>query len=171
MNKKFFAVGVLASAAALVAGSTMPASAADTTTTFALSGGALSVTVASSANLGTVVTGTASVSGTLGDVSVNDQRGGTTAWSVDGSTSRFVNGVVRADNGSVTYNTGLIMSTGTSVIANSGNQSLTAVPSKVAGPTSVVGNNTAQWNPTLTVGLRSDTTVGTYTGTITTSVS
>lgn len=53
---------------------------------------------------------------------------------------------------------------------SSGAKTLTGTAVQVVGGTVVVGNNTATWNPTLTVTLPSSSTMGNYTGTITTSL-
>jgi hypothetical protein len=167
---------VLASlgAAALVAATALPATAADTTATFALAGGALSIAVQPDAALTNGASGAASVSGQLGNVDVTDLRGGTTNWSADGSSTAFTTGTLPNTNPTstgVTYNTGAVSFTGDSTIVNSGDHALTTAPSKVAGPTSIVGNNTASWNPTLTVALPANALSGNYSGTVTTSVS
>jgi hypothetical protein len=47
---------------------------------------------------------------------------------------------------------------------------LAAAPSPVVTGSSVVGNNTASWNPMLKVNLPSNSLAGNYSGTITTSV-
>jgi hypothetical protein len=60
--------------------------------------------------------------------------------------------------------------TGTTTIAAGTATTLTSVAAKVAGPTAVTGNNTATWNPTLTVGLPSSALAGNYSGTVNTSV-
>lgn len=160
--------------AALVAATALPAAAADTTTTFELAGGTLSVSVQPNASLGTGASGVASMSGQLGQVEVTDLRGGTVNWSADGSSSAFTTGTLPNTNpksDGVNYNTGAITSTGTIAIANLGDKALITTPSKIAGPTSLTGNNTAAWNPTLTVALPANALAGNYTGTVTTSVS
>lgn len=162
------------STAALIGATALPAAAGDTTTTFTLSGSTLSIDVQSSANLGTSPSGVTSMSGQLGNVKVTDLRGGTANWNLEGSSTKFTTGQLPNANPtstSVTYSTGAITTTGSIVIAPSGDQALNATPRKIAGPTTVVGNNTATWNPTLTVGLPSDALAGDYTGTVTTSVS
>ncbi len=59
--------------------------------------------------------------------------------------------------------TGVVVATGTT-------RTLTATPAQVVAGTIVVGNNTATWNPTLTVTLPASSTSGSYAGTITTSL-
>jgi hypothetical protein len=173
MNKKaFYLAGVAVTATALLSAPTVPASAAagDTTTTFALTGGALSVSVAATAALTNGNTSSTSVTGQLGPVQVTDARGGTAAWSAFATSTTFTDGAGSVSTG-VSYTAGAITTTGTVVILPGTATPLNATAAKIAGPTAVVGNNTASWNPTLTVSLPTDALVGTYTGTIHTSVS
>jgi hypothetical protein len=174
MNKKLYAVGVLAGAAALMASTAMPASAAagDTTTTFVLSGDGISVAVQANATLTAGKTGAASVSGSLGDVTVTDLRGGTTNWNTSATSTTFtsVNGTTTSTSTGVSYNGGSITTSGTSAVPPATAKSLTATPVVVVGPAEVSGNNTATWNPTLTVSLPATALTGTYTGTVNTSV-
>src|SRR5687767_14955930 len=100
------AVSVASSAAA-----TGPASAADsdtTTVTFSVTGGGLSISAPTSADLGSVRAGATSISGSLGAVTVNDERGQlAAAWTVTVSSSPFRTGGGSAAEtvpaGSVTY--------------------------------------------------------------------
>jgi hypothetical protein len=173
MNKRAFYLASLAVAtSALLLAPSAPASAVagDTTTTFALTGGALNVSVAATAALTNGTTSSASVSGQLGTVQVTDARGGTTAWSAFATSTTFTDGAGSVSTGE-SYSSGAITTTGTIVILPGTATSLSATAAKVVGPTSVVGNNTASWNPTLTVSLPANALVGTYTGTIHTSVS
>ncbi|HMC71050.1 MAG TPA: hypothetical protein VKJ07_17970, partial [Mycobacteriales bacterium] len=76
------------------------AQAAGTSTTFTLSGGALSISVPASANLtpSAVATGTATLSGTLGSTSVTDARGNLTAtWTVTVVSTDFQTGTNTAN--------------------------------------------------------------------------
>ncbi len=165
----------LGAAAALTAGAVSPASAAegDTTTTFALAGSALSISVQPTATLTGGAAGDTSVNGQLGQVQVTDLRGGTSAWSAKATSTTFTNGGTGdslTTSTGVSYNSGAITTTGTIVIVPKGAKSLSGTPIEVAAPTSVIGNNTARWNPTLTVTLPSNSLAGTYTGTVNTSV-
>jgi hypothetical protein len=171
-KRAYYLAGVAVTAAAVLAAPTAPASAAagDTTTTFALTGGALSVSVAATAALTNGTTSSANVNGQLGTVQVTDARGGTTAWSAFATSTTFTDGAGSISTG-VSYSSGVITTTGTIVILPGTATALSAAAAKVAGPASVVGNNTASWNPTLTVSLPANALVGTYTGTIHTSVS
>jgi len=170
MNRKLLAgLGLTVSAAAVLALTALPASADTTNVTFALSGGVLAVSAQSTAPLGNKGgSGTTSVSGSLGNTVLTDNRGGTVGWSVGAATSAFTDGTTTAT--AVSYappatatSTGVVLATGTT-------QTLTATPVQVMAGTVVVGNNTATWNPTLTVTLPASSTAGNYAGTITTSL-
>ena len=149
---------------------TAVAAAGDTTTTFSINGGALSVTVQTDATLNNAGTGATSISGQLGNVSVTDNRGGTANWSVNATSTAFSEGL-GPDSTAVSYNAGAISETGVSVILDGTDVTLTGTAAKVAGPTAVTGNNTASWNPTLTVTLPGSALAGDYTGTVNTSIS
>lgn len=160
-------------AAALVAGTSVPASAAagDTVTTFSLAGGSLSVSVQPTAALANGNSGSTSISGQLGAVQVTDNRGGTTPWSAAATSTKFTTGTGNPESTGVTYNAGTITTTGIVVMPLATNRSLNATPTQVVGPTVITGNNTASWNPTLTVTLPASALTGDYTGTVNTSVS
>ncbi|WP_259444413.1 hypothetical protein [Rhodococcus sp. DMU2021] len=68
------------------------------------------------------------------------------------------------------YAPGAVTPTGTVTATPADATGLDTAKSVVAG-TAARGNNTASWAPTLTVTLPSDALAGTYTGTVTTSVS
>ncbi|MBX4171655.1 hypothetical protein K3M35_23920 [Rhodococcus sp. DMU2021] len=61
----------------------------DTTTTFAVTAGVLSISVAGTADLGAVATGAQEVSGSLGNVTVTDERGSQAGWGAQVSSSAF----------------------------------------------------------------------------------
>ena len=161
---------------ALLAVGALPASAAqtgDTTTTFTLNGGTIDITSSSSANLPTGVSGQPFVSGQLGPVNVIDNRGGTATWNAYVASTAFStnNGVATTTSTGVEYNTGSLNKTGEVTVAGtSGNIVVAAAPSPVVTGTSVVGNNTASWDPMLRVNLPSNSLAGTWSGTVTTSV-
>lgn len=161
----------LAGAALAAGGAVAPASAApgDTTVTFTLTGGALSVAVQPSANLGSFATGTLSVSGQLGNVTVTDNRGGILPWITSASYTGF-SGPNSSKDVTSTYNAGTFTTTGTVTMVPALPVVLTALPLPVAAAAVVLGNNTASWNPTLTVVLLPNATAGTYTTTVSTSV-
>ncbi len=164
---------VLAAAAALATGMAMPAFAdttGDTATTFTLdAAGGLSLTVAADAALVDGSSGDASVSGPLDPVGVTDLRGSIAGWTVSAVSSTFNYGAVSVSTG-VAYDSGTVTHTGQVTAASSGaTVDVTTIGAVVAG-TEAVGNNTANFTPTLTVSLPSTALAGDYTGTVTTSV-
>ncbi|MCA1008150.1 WxL domain-containing protein [Rhodococcus hoagii] len=173
MRKQLASLGVagVAVAAALVAPA--HASAEDTTTTFELVAGGLTIAPQASAALNTAQTGASDVLGLLGEVTVTDSRGNNAGWTVTVSSSEFA---LAAESGDTTiaatqvqYNPGTVERTGTVTTTPSAVAGLDSAKTVVAG-TAARGNNTASWNPTLTVGLPSDALAGVYTGTVSTSV-
>lgn len=174
MNCRLIAMSsAVIGAVALLAASTATASAApgDTTTTFSINGGALSVTVQADATLTNAGTGAANVSGNLGAVAVTDNRGGTAPWNVMSTSTVFTNATGGATSNGVSYNAGTVAKTGDMTIADGADVTLSGVAAEVAGPTAVAGNNAASWNPTLTVSLPSNALAGAYSGTVNTSIS
>jgi hypothetical protein len=151
----------------------------DTTTTVAVSGGALSISVPASANLGTVGAG-ANASGQLGAVTVTDARGLLTAsWTASVTSTAFKTGggtaaeTIAAAN--VNYWSGpATATTGVGVFTPGQLTALLAQPlgsSKTAFTLTLgVGNDSATWNPTLVVNVPASAVAGTYTGTVTHSV-
>lgn len=154
-----------------------PAGAADpqTTTTFTITGGALKISAPTSANLGSVGTGTLTISKKLGDVTVTDERGALTAkWTATVSSTDFTTGggtaaeTVPAAN--VLYTPGL--PTAQSPVTGAFVPAVGALGLPVPVYTGVaVGNNSVTWNPDVTITLPAQAVAGTYTGTITHSVS
>lgn len=159
-----------------------PASAA-TDAYFTLSGGSLSVSEpapSGGANLGTVNVGSLAVSGTLGDVTVTDNRGLLAAtWTAKVTSTEFVvdtAGATPAANEKVALaNIGYVA--GASSAASGGVFTGLAVPSmaaaadlRVAGTFLGTGVNSATWNPTISFTLLSSQVAGKYTGQITHSV-
>jgi len=167
--------GTLFGAAVVLAAAALPASAATsgtTDTTFTLTAGTIDITVAANAALTNGASGATSVSGKLGDVTVADNRGGTANWTVSAASTAFTSttGSTTSSSTAVSYNSGAITSTGTVTAASSGTVAVSAIAAPVATGTLVSGNNTATWNPTLTVTLPASSLAGTYAGTVTTSV-
>jgi len=163
-------LAVTASAIALLPATS--ATAADTETTFTLSGGALTLTAAESAALGNTASGDTSVTGQLGTVSVTDARGGVVGWGASAASEDFTHSTANAGSTStgITYTGGAVTESGTVTIADGTTTALTAAPAAVATATGVNGNNTASWNPTLDVTLPSSALTGAYSATVTTSV-
>ena len=153
----------------------------DTTATFSITAGGLSISVPASTvalNTGTVNTGASSAAGQLGNVTVTDDRGALVAtWTATVSSTTFTTGTATANEtvalDKISYASGLASSTsGTGTftpqlgVAMNADSTLRFAAKWAAG----VGNNSATWNPTLTFTLLSSQVAGTYTGTINHSV-
>jgi len=158
----------------------LPAHAADTTTTFTLTAGGLSVSAPSSASLGSVATGSATASAQLGSVSVTDSRGALLgAWTTSVSSTDFTtggatsnetiakasadywSGAATATSGVGTFTPGQLLSANKVALSTS----RTAFSASV-----VVGNNSASFNPTMIINVPGAAVAGTYSGTVTHSV-
>lgn len=148
--------------------------------TFTLTGGLLQVSDPADKSLGSVATGTATVSNTLGNTTVTDNRGSLLGtWTASVSSTDFTTGAASADEtilkADVDYYSGVATaSTGTAVrvpgqAAAVAAQDLSASRTAFSA-TGVVGNNSTTWVPTVVVNIPSDAVVGTYSGTITHSI-
>ena len=159
-----------ASAAALVVGLALPATADDTPTTFTITGGDLTLTVGASATLTDEASGVDAntITGTLGAVTVTDARGGTAGWVTSAASSTFT-GVGLSVSDDVVYTNGTVTETGTNTVAAASGLSITS-DQPVATATAVSGNNTASWDPTLDVSMPAGALAGDYAGTVTTSL-
>jgi hypothetical protein len=158
-------VGVLTATTALPA-------AAETTATFNLTAGGLSI----SAPSGTVSLGTRSVSnssstitGSLGVVTVADQRGGATSWVTSVISTAFTPPAGPADPASnVSYDAGAITASATVGATAVHADDLTGVSTVVNGAST--GISSASWNPTISIVVPANFAPGLYTATITHSV-
>lgn len=158
-------------AGALVAGSALPASADDTATTFSITGGSLAMSVQATAALTNAASGTTAISGSLGAVSVTDNRGGTENWNVSGASTAFTGALVGGSSSTaVSYTGGVVTETGTITVADGAATTLTGTAVSVVAPTSLSGNNTASWAPTLDVTMPAGALADDYSGTVTTSI-
>ena len=169
----------LAGAAGLLTlGLAIPASADSppgTSATITITGGALLITVPPSAgNLGTrantVQSGT--ISGPLGVVQVNDARmaaagSGWTATVISTAFTPTPGPAIAAS--AVSYNAGAITKVGTATYTANNPADLTAVVPAVTA-TGITGDNSATWNPTITVAVPGGMAAGVYSATITHSV-
>jgi hypothetical protein len=171
---------VIAATAAIVAVGTAPALAttsgpSDTSATFTLTGGDLTMTAAATAALSSGASGATDISGTLGAVSVTDLRGSAQAWSVSATSTLFVGtGSNPSKSTAVEYKAGTPTSTGTIDFGANLNGTSWHLSTTLASPViaagTLSGNNTATWNPTLKVTLPSSALASTYSGTVTTSI-
>lgn len=167
--------------AAMLAGLASPAGAAtsgDTTVTFSVTGGALSITVPASSTLPSGAPGT-TVSGQLGTVAVTDGRALlNAAWSASAASTDFATGAKTAAE-TITKNKASYWS-GPGVSQGSGTFTAgqpTAVQKQSLGLAvpafslaSGTGSNSVVWTPTVEVAVPAAAVAGTYFGTVTHSV-
>ncbi|MEU1286968.1 hypothetical protein [Kitasatospora sp. NPDC005856] len=140
-----------------------------TTVTFTVTSGALSMSVPVSSTLGSGAPGT-QVSAPLGPVTVTDDRALLSAsWSVTVSETDFANGPSTVPATRATYTVGSVTTTGV-ITATPTNVTLSNSPQVVVTGSAGVGDNTATWDPTISVALPAGAVGGTYTGTLTHSV-
>ena len=176
-------IGVLAPAADAAAG--------DTSVTFTITSGALSISVPGSSSLTGINTGATSTFGSLGNTQVSDARGGLGAagnWTVSVTNpTTFHNTTTGGSTADETVpNTGVYYCSGTSNGSGLG----VFVPTGLSGAlcttlnaaqvgtgvtgaswTNTAGNSSQTWNPTLLLSLRSSQVAGNYSGTVNQSVS
>lgn len=148
------------------AGPAHAATTGSTDVTFAITGGALAITVpASTVTLSSVSAGSLTAGGQLGAVTVADTRGLlVNAWTTTVSTTSFTTGTATTYEtvtaGNVAYSSG----------ASTAHTGLGAfVPGTILVPpthTGFAGNSSTTWNPTLTFTLSASQVAGTYSGTI-----
>jgi hypothetical protein len=175
-----FATGLTMPAASAAVASTAAVNApapgpdADTTVTFAVTSGAITMTAPDAADLGPGAPGTDIVH-EIGTVLVTDDRAALSAhWNATASATDFKTAggttpeTIPATD--VDYAPGTITTTG-GITATPHDITLDHEATLVVAGTAGVGNNTASWNPTLTVHVPIQAVTGTYTGTLTQSVS
>lgn len=151
------------------------ASAAPSTATVTVTGGALEITVpADAGNLGTrantVAGGT--ISGTLGQVQVDDARSAVagSGWVASVISTAFTPPAGPAIPASaVGYTVGPVMQVGTATYTANDPGDLTGVAPALTA-TGITGDNSATWNPTITVTVPGGTAAGVYSATITHSL-
>jgi hypothetical protein len=165
-------VGLLAFGFAGAASAAGPGQSGATVT---VTGGALSITVPTDAgNLGTradsVLGGT--ISGPLGVVQVSDARSAAagSGWVVSVISTAFTppSGPAIAAS-AVGYTAGTITKVGTATYTANDPVDLTGVAAAVTA-TGITGDNSATWNPTITVTVPGGEAAGVYSATITHSV-
>jgi hypothetical protein len=155
-----------------------PSPTANTTVTFTVTVGLLSITAPTSANLttGTGAPGT-TISGPVGPVTVTDDRALLAAtWTVTAAQADWTTGAASSAETipatDATYAPGAFTTTGTINVAAA---SLLPIPLEngaipVVNGTAGVGDNTATWNPTIAVAIPASAVGGNYTGVLTQSV-
>ncbi|MDT7786139.1 MAG: hypothetical protein QOF58_4558 [Pseudonocardiales bacterium] len=165
----------IATSALLGLGAALPASGDITAATVTVTGGSLSISApADAGNLGTrantVAAGT--VSGSLGQVQVLDARSpiAGSGWVASVISSAFTPPTGPAIAASaVGYTAGTITKVGTAVYTTNDPGNLAGV-SPVVTATAITGDNSATWNPTITVLVPGGMAAGIYSATITHSV-
>lgn len=163
---------------AVLTGFTPSAGAADTTATFTVTGGLLSITAPASKALSDAAAG-AIATAQLGNVVVSDLRGALAgSWTAEVASSTFTTTGVGAPAiplTSVEYWSGASISpTGTAVRVPgqllAANKAVLDATRTAFSATGVIGNGTTTWNPTLLVNVPASAVAGDYTGTITHSM-
>jgi hypothetical protein len=158
-------LATLAAATALPAGSATPAA-------FTLTAGTLSISAPTACvSLGSQVSSITSstMSGPLGVVSVSDQRGGATTWTVSVIATAFTPPAGPADPASnVSYAAGTITQSAGVVATGVAASNLTGVTTVVTGTST--GVSSASWDPIISVVVPANFAPGVYAATITHSV-
>lgn len=159
----------------LTIGMAGPASADPTGATITIQGGVLSMTVPTDAgNLGTRANTVAgeTITGSLGVVKVNDARSAVagSGWIVSVISTAFTPPAGPAIAASaVGYSAGTIDKVGTATYTANDPANLTGVVPAVTA-TGITGDNSATWNPTITVAVPGGMAAGVYSATITHSL-
>ena len=155
----------LAAATALPAGAITPA-------TFTLTAGALAITSPTgSVSLGTqgASNSSSTITGSIGVVTVSDERGGPTTWTASVIATAFTPPSGPADPASnVSYAAGPITASALVVALPVAAPNLTGVSPVVTGTST--GISSASWNPTISVFVPANFAPGVYSATITSSV-
>ena len=135
--------------------------------------GSLSITTLPSANLGAAALG-GSVGHHLGDVQVVDDRGSGASWTISVSSTDFTTGAgtpvgtISASYG--TYTIGSVTTAGSATFTHITTVRLSGSPQAVVSATSVRGNTSITWNPSVLVTAPVGAISGSYSGVITYSV-
>ena len=142
---------------------------ASTTLTFTVTTGALTVSAPASADLGAGAPGT-TISAEIGPVTVTDDRAlASASWAVTAAETDFTAGAQVIPASDASYMPGAITTTGTITVTGL-NLTLANSAQDAAIGSAGVGDNTAGWDPVVSVHVPADAAGGTYTGTLTQSV-
>ena len=142
---------------------------ASTTVTFTVTSGALSLSTPVSGNLGSGAPGT-TISAAIGPVTVIDDRALASAgWTVTAAETDFADGAQTIPASDASYAPGSITTTGT-ITATGTNVTLANSAQDVVTGSAGVGDNTATWDPVVSVAVPASAVAGTYTGTLTHSI-
>jgi hypothetical protein len=159
-------------------GAELPASADTTTASITVTGGSLSISVPTDAgSLGSRANSVlgGNISGPMGQVQVNDARsaGAGSGWVASVISSAFTRVTPTAGPAiaasAVSYTAGPITKVGTATYIANNPGDLTAVIAAVSA-SGITGDNSATWNPTITVAVPGGSPAGVYTAIITHSV-
>jgi hypothetical protein len=153
------------------------ASFASTPVTFTVDGTGIGLTEPGSVDFGSEAIG-GTVTGSLGEVQVADDQGlDGGGWTATAASSDFTTGAgpdftsaETIPNSAVGYDPGDVTASDTITATPHTIDSLTGTSDVVVG-TDAAGDNTASWDPTITIAVPSTAVAGAYSGTITDSVS
>ncbi|MDX6451788.1 MAG: hypothetical protein QOH16_1837 [Gaiellaceae bacterium] len=165
---------LVASSFVLLAAVTAVSAGADTTVaSFTLTAGALSISVPTGpVSLGSQVASTSAttITGTLGVVTVSDQRGGVTVWTASAIATSFTPVPTGPANpaSNASYAAGVVTQSATVTATAYAVASLIGVSTVVSGAST--GISTASWNPSISVIVPANYAPGVYSSTITHSV-
>jgi hypothetical protein len=166
----------LAVAGMVMLGLAAPASAGPSTATITIVGGSLEISVpASAGNLGSRANsvGGGPISGPLGQVEVSDARSAAagSGWVASVISTAFTPPAGPAIAASaVSYSVGPVVKVGTATYTSNDPGNLTGVAPALTA-TGITGDNSATWNPTISVTVPGGMAAGVYSATITHSVS
>lgn len=136
--------------------------------TITIEGGALTISVPSvTADLGTFINlvDGGSVTGNLGEVKVSDARSGATGWSATAISTTFTSGDLTAIAASlISYAVGDVTASGLATFEANDLANMTGAATVITA--TATGDNSAAWNPEITVDVPGGTAAGTYTATI-----
>ena len=146
----------------------------DTTVTFSVTSGALTMTAPGTAKFSSGGPGS-TIKGSLGTVSVTHGRAlAPASWTATVSSTNFTTGggspAETTPAADLFYDPGFITTTGVITVTPTG-VALSASPQTIVAGTNGTGINTASWTPVIVVSVPTTAVTGTYTGTITESVS
>ena len=145
------------------------------TATVTIVSGVLSITAPAIASLGSADPG-GTISANLGTVQVTDNRGFGASWTATVSTTAFTTGrgtpaeIIPAGDASYAISA-LTQTTGSATFGFVPLTNLSVAPQAVVTATNVAGNTSASWNPLINISVPATAVGGTYTATITHSVS
>jgi hypothetical protein len=166
---------VVVAAGLLSLGIALPASADTTTASVTVTGGTLTISApAAAGSLGSIANSVSggTISGTLGQVQVNDARSAPagSGWVASVISTAFTPSAGPTIAASfVSYTAGTITKVGTATYTANNPGNLTGVSAAVTA-TGITGDNSATWTPTINVAVPGGTVATTYSAIITHSV-